>query len=82
MKEKSFNPEHSSTFTKALTKINVPEHYVSNPDQIDSMYRLQDSQAQGPSFVQNDSSRIQTMDLQIFSVWGKISSSNTTNELY
>ena len=27
-KRKGFNPEHSSTFTKALAKINVPEDYV------------------------------------------------------
>ena len=30
-KRKGFNPEHSSTFAKALTKINVPEDYVGNP---------------------------------------------------
>ena len=53
-KRKGFNPEHSSTFAKALTKINVPEDYVRNPDRIDSIHwyhRLQDSQAPGPSFV-------------------------------
>ena len=27
-KRKGFNPEHSSTFAKALAKINVPEDYV------------------------------------------------------
>ena len=31
-KRKGFNPEHSSTFAKALAKINVPEDYVRNPD--------------------------------------------------
>ena len=53
-KRKGFNPEHLSTFAKALTKINVPEDYVRNPDRIDSLgwyHRLQDSQAPGPSFV-------------------------------
>lgn len=53
-KRKGFNPEHSSTFAKALAKINVPEDYVRNPDRIDSIRwyrRLQDSQAPGPSFV-------------------------------
>ena len=53
-KRKGFNPEHSSTFAKALTKINVPEDYLRNPDRIDSIrsyHRLQDSQAPGPSFV-------------------------------
>ena len=53
-KRKGFNSEHSSTFAKALEKINVPEDYVRNPDRIDSIpwyRRLQDSQAPGPSFV-------------------------------
>ena len=53
-KRKGFNPEHSSTFAKALAKINVPEDYVRNLDRIDSICwyrRLQDSQAPGPSFV-------------------------------
>ena len=53
-KRKSFNRKHSSTFAKALAKINVPEDYVRNPDRIDSIRwyrRLQDSQAPGPSFV-------------------------------
>ena len=53
-KRKGFNPEHSSTFAKALAKINVPEDYVRNHDRIDSIRwyrRLQDSQASGPSFV-------------------------------
>ena len=53
-KRKGFKPEHSSTFAKALAKINVPEDYVRNPDRIDSIRwyrRLQDSQAPGPSFV-------------------------------
>ena len=53
-KRKGFNSEHSSTFAKALAKINVPEDYVRNPDRIDSIRwyrRLQDSQAPGPSFV-------------------------------
>ena len=53
-KSKGFNSEHSSTFAKALAKINVPEDYVRNPDRIDSICwyrRLQDSQAPGPSFV-------------------------------
>ena len=31
-KRKGFNPEHSSTFAKALTKINLPEDYVRNPN--------------------------------------------------
>ena len=31
-KKKDFNPEHSSTFAKALAKINVPEDYLRNPD--------------------------------------------------
>ena len=31
-KRKCFNPEHSSTFAKALAKINVPEDYLKNPD--------------------------------------------------
>ena len=47
-KRKGFNPEHSNTFAKAFAKINVPEDYLKNPDQIDSIYwyhRLQDSQA-------------------------------------
>ena len=50
-KRKCFNPEHSSMFAKALTKINVPADYVRNPDRIDSIQwdrRLQDSQAPGP----------------------------------
>ena len=53
-KRKGFNPEHSNTFAKALTKINVPEDYLRNPDQIDSIcwyHRLQDFQAPGSSFV-------------------------------
>ena len=53
-KKKGFNPEHSSTFAKALAKINVPEDYVRNPNRIDSIRwyrRLQDSQAPRPSFV-------------------------------
>ena len=53
-KRKGFNRDHSSTFAKALSKINVPEDYVRNPDRIDSMRwyrRLPDSQAPGPSFV-------------------------------
>ena len=53
-KRKGFNPEHSSTYAKALAKINVPEDYVRNPNRIDSIRwfrRLQDSQAPGPSFV-------------------------------
>ena len=52
-KRKGFNPEHSNTFTKALTKINVPEDHVRNPDRINSIRwhrRLQDFQAPGPSF--------------------------------
>ena len=36
-KRKGFNPEHSSAFAKALTKINVPEDYVRNPDRINSI---------------------------------------------
>ena len=51
-KRKGFNPEHSSTFAKAITEINAPEDYVTNPDQIDSIHwyrRLQDSHAPGPS---------------------------------
>ena len=36
-KRKGFNPEHSSTFAKALAKINVPEDYVRNPARIDSI---------------------------------------------
>ena len=53
-KRKGFNPEHSNTFAKALTNINVPEDYVRNPDRVDSIrwyHRLQDSQAPGPSCV-------------------------------
>ena len=53
-KKKDFNPEHSSTFAKALTKIDVPDDYIKNPDRIDSLHwyhRLQDSQTPGPSFV-------------------------------
>ena len=53
-KRKGFNPEYSSTFAKALAKINVSEDYVRDPDRINSIrwYRgLQDSQAPGPSFV-------------------------------
>ena len=53
-KRKGFNPEHSSTFAKALLKINVPKDYVRNPDRIDSIRwyrRLQDSHAPRPSFV-------------------------------
>ena len=53
-KRKGFNPEHSNTFAKALAKIKVPEDYLRNPDQIDSICwyrRLQDSQAPGPSLV-------------------------------
>ena len=53
-KRKGFNPKHSSTFGKALAKMNVLEDYVRNPNQIDSIRwyrRLQDSQAPGPSFV-------------------------------
>ena len=49
-KRKGFNPEHSSTFAKALAKINVPEDYVRNSHQMDSIrwyHRLQDSQAPG-----------------------------------
>ena len=30
-KRKGFNPEHSNTFAKALTKINIPEDYLRNP---------------------------------------------------
>ena len=33
-KRKGFNPEHSNTFAKALAKINVPEDYLRNPDQL------------------------------------------------
>ena len=53
-KRKGFHPEHSNTFAEALTKINVPEDYLRNPDRIDSIRwyrRLQDSQAPRPSFV-------------------------------
>ena len=53
-KRKGFNPEHLNTFATALAKINVPEDYLKNPDQIDSIrwyHRLQDSRAPGPSFV-------------------------------
>ena len=50
-KRKGFNPEHSSTFAKALAKINVPEDYVDRIDSIRWYRRLQDSQAPGPSFV-------------------------------
>ena len=53
-KRKSFNPEHSNTFAKALSKINVPKDYLRNPHRIDSIHwyrRLQDSQVPGPSFV-------------------------------
>ena len=53
-KRKGFNPEHSNTFAKALTKINVPEDYLRNPNRIDSIgwyHRLHDSQAPGQSFV-------------------------------
>ena len=53
-KRKGFNPKHSNTFAKALTKINVPVDYLRNPDRMDSIRwyrRLQDSQAPGPSFV-------------------------------
>ena len=49
-KRKGFNPEHLNTFTKALTKINVPEDCLRNPDRIDSIcwyHRLQDFQAPG-----------------------------------
>ena len=45
-KRKGFIPEHSSTISKVLTKINVPEDCVRSPDQIDSILwyrRLQDS---------------------------------------
>ena len=31
-KRKGSNPEHSSTFAKALANINIPEDYVRNPD--------------------------------------------------
>ena len=51
-KRKDFNKEHSNTFAKALTKINVPEDYLRKPDRIDSICwyrRLQDSQAPGLS---------------------------------
>ena len=50
-KRKGFNPELSNKFAKALTKINVPEDYLRNPNRIDSIHwyhRLQDSQAPGP----------------------------------
>ena len=55
-KRKGSNPEHSNTFAKALTKINVPEDYVRNPNRINSIhwYPLKyhkDSQPPGPSFV-------------------------------
>ena len=53
-KRRGFNPEHSNTFVKVLTKINVPEDYLRNPDRIDSIRwyrRVQDSQAPGQSFV-------------------------------
>ena len=53
-KRKGFDPEHSNTFAKALTKINVPEDYLRNPDQIDSIHwyhRFQDFQVPEPSFV-------------------------------
>ena len=53
-KRKVYNPEHSSTFAKALAKIIIPEDYVRNPHRIDSIRwycRLQDSEAPGPSFV-------------------------------
>ena len=53
-KRKGSNPEHSNTFAKALTKINVPEDYVRKPSRINSIcwyHRLQDSQPPGPSFV-------------------------------
>ena len=53
-KRKGFNPEHSNTFAKAITKMYVPEDYLRKPDQIDSIRwysRLQDSQVPGPSFV-------------------------------
>ena len=53
-KRKAFNPDHSSTFAKALAKINVLEDYVRNPDRIDSIRwcrRSVDSQAQWLSFV-------------------------------
>ena len=36
-KRKSFNPEHSNTFAKALAKINVPEDYVRNSNRVDSI---------------------------------------------
>ena len=53
-KRKGFYPEHSSTFAKALAKINVSEDYVRNPNRIDSIRwyrRLQDPQVPGLSFV-------------------------------
>ena len=53
-KRKAFNPKHSNKFAKALTRINVPEGYVRDPNQIDSIrwyHRLQDSQTPEPSFV-------------------------------
>ena len=59
-KRKGFNPEHSNTSAKALTKINVPEDYVRNPDRIDSISwhrRLQDSQTPAPSFESVDMAR-------------------------
>ena len=60
-KRKDFNPEHSSTFAKALTKINVSEDYVRNPNRIDSIHwyrRLQDSQAPRPSFVSESPTKV------------------------
>ena len=60
-KRKGFNPEHSSTFAKALAKINVPEDYVRNPNRTDSIRwnrRLQDSQAPGSSFVSESPSEV------------------------
>ena len=53
-KRKGFNSEHLNTFAKALTKINLPEDYLRNPDRINSIclyHILKDSQAPGPSFV-------------------------------
>ena len=35
-KRKGVNPEESSTFSKSLPKINVPEDFVRNPDRLDS----------------------------------------------
>ena len=55
-KRKCFNPEHSSTFAKALAKINVPEVYVRNFNRIYSIRwyrRLQDSQAPGHHLFQS-----------------------------